>query len=94
MSSVNPLYLIINKIDQYIDGSNGNKSLTLVSADTNKDIIKRYTELWNKIEGLIRLVTNIWGNYDEKDRKIKFNSDDNSLLNKILRLHNFTILGR
>ena len=43
MNSINPLYLIIKKIDRYIEDSNGNKYLTLVSANANKDILKRYT---------------------------------------------------
>ena len=35
-----PLYLAINKISGYIQESNGNKYLTLVPADENKDILK------------------------------------------------------
>ena len=41
ISSVNPLHLVINKINRYIEDSNGNKYLTLVptgeSKDTNND---------------------------------------------------------
>ena len=33
MNSVKPLYLIINKINGYIEESNGNKYLTPVPAD-------------------------------------------------------------
>ena len=37
----------------------------LVSTDKNKNILKTYTELWDKIIDLIRSVTNISGDYDE-----------------------------
>ena len=43
--SVNPLYFIIDKAEEYIEESNENKYLTLVSTDKNKDILKKYTEL-------------------------------------------------
>ena len=39
-------------------------------------------------------MTNTSGDYDEKYMKIKFNSDDNLPLNKMLKLYNLTIVGR
>ena len=45
INSVIPLYFIIDKADGYIEGSNGNKYLTLVSTYKNKDILKKYAEL-------------------------------------------------
>ena len=53
INSVNPLYLIIGKVDGYSEERNGNKYLTLVSADKNKEVLIKYTELWNKIKNLI-----------------------------------------
>ena len=53
INSVNPLYLIIDRVDVYIKGKNGNKYLTLVSVDKNKEILTKCTELWNKIKNLI-----------------------------------------
>ena len=76
INSVNPLYLIINKINGYIEESTRKNYLTLVSTDEHKDALKIYEELWNKIRGIIRLVTNISSDYDVKYMKIKFNSDD------------------
>ena len=66
----------------------------LISTDKNKDTLKKYTELWDKIKDLIRSVTNTSDDYDEKYKKIRFNSDDNLPLNKILKLHNLTIVVR
>ena len=85
INSVNSLYFIIDKLDGYIEESNGNKYLTLVSPDKNEDTLKKYAELWDKIKDLIRSVTNTSGDYDEEYMKVKFNSDDNLPLNKILK---------
>ena len=76
INSVNPWYLIINKADEYIDESNGTKNLTLDFSEKNKDTLKKYTKLWDKVKDLIRSVANTQGNYDKQYMKIKFNSDD------------------
>ena len=81
-NSGNHSYLIINKINECIKESNGNKCLTLVPNDENKGILKKYEKLWTKIRDLIRSITNNSDNYDEKCMKIKFNSDDDLLLKK------------
>ena len=66
INSVNPIYLIIDKINEHIQGSNGNKHLALVPTDESKDTLKDYEELWNKIIDLIRSITNNSDKYDEK----------------------------
>ena len=55
--SVNPLYLLIGKVDGHIKGNNGNKYLVfdateLHSTYENKEVLKKYTELcdWIKNE--------------------------------------------
>ena len=57
-------------------------------------MLKSYKELWNKITGIIRSVSNNSYNYDEKYMKIKFNPDDGSRLRKTLKLCNITIVVR
>ena len=57
IGSVNPLYLIINKMNDH---------LTLVPANESKEIIKKYKELWSKIRDLIGLITKDSNDYDEK----------------------------
>ena len=84
-----PLYLIIDKVDGCFEEKNGNKYLTLVSTDKNKEVLTKYTELWNKIKNLIKL-----GEYGKDFMKIKFSSDDNLPLNKILKIHNMTTVIR
>ena len=44
INSVNFLYLIIDETDGCIEESNGNKYLTLVSKDKNKEVLTKYTE--------------------------------------------------
>ena len=94
INNVNPLYLIIGKVDGYIKEKNGNKYLTLVSKDKNKKVLQKYRELWDRTKNLIEKINDIPGDYEEKYMKIKFNSDDNLPLYKILKLDNITIVIR
>ena len=66
--------------------------MTLVSTDESKDMPKKYEELWEKIRDLIRSITNDSDKSDEKHMKIKFNSDDSLLLQKMLEFHNLIIV--
>ena len=95
INSVNPLYLIIGEVDGCIEEKNGNKYLTLVFTDKNKEVLIKYTERWNKIKNLIKKINGgKAGEYEKHFMKIKFNIDDNLPLNEILRLHNMTIIVR
>ena len=57
-------------------------------------MLKKSTELWDKIKNLIEKIDNRPDEYRKDYTKIKFNSDDNLTLNKILKLHNLTIIVR
>ena len=50
INSVNLLYLMISKVDGYIEEKNGNKYLNLVSTNENKDMLIKYTKFWDKIK--------------------------------------------
>ena len=77
INSVNPLYLIIGKVDAYIEENNGNKYLTFASTDKNKKVLEKYTKLWNKIKYHIQTINDgKSGEYEEDYMKIKLNSDD------------------
>ena len=39
INSVNPLYLIIGEVDEYIEENNENKYLTFASTDKNKKVL-------------------------------------------------------
>ena len=68
------------------------KAIEVVFSGKNKDTLKKYIDLWDKIKDLIRSITITLGDHGEKYMKTKFNSDDNLPLNKILKLHNLTIV--
>ena len=87
--SVNPLYFIIGEIGGYLEESNGNKNLNFSSTDLTK-----YTWLWDGIKNLIKKINDKPGEFRKDFMKIKFNSDDNLSLNKILKLHNLTVIVR
>ena len=95
INSVNPLYLIIGEVDGYIEKNNGNKYLTFASTDKNKKVLEKYTKLWDQIKYHIQPI-NVGksGEYVKDYMKIKFSSDDNLPLNKILKLHMLTIIVR
>ena len=42
------MYLIIDKVDWYIEEKNGNRDLTLVSTHKNKQVLTKCTELCDK----------------------------------------------
>ena len=66
INSVSPLYLIIHKINRYIEESKRNKYLTLVPNDESKDTLKQPEELWAKIRDLVKSKVK---NADDKDEK-------------------------
>ena len=91
----NPLYLIIAEVAEYIEENNGNKYLTFVSTDKNKKVLEKYTKLWDEIKYHIQTMNTVKsGEYDKDYMKIKFSSDDDLPLNKILGLHMLTIIVR
>ena len=55
---------------------------------------KKYKELWSKIRDLIRSINKNSDNYDEKYIKIKFNSDDELPLNKLIEILSMIIVVR
>ena len=67
ITSVNLLYLIIDKVDVYIKEK----------MNKNKEVLTKYTEIWDKIKNLIKKINNKSGEYGKDFMKIKFNSDDN-----------------
>ena len=75
--SVNPLCLMINRIDDFIEEKNGDKYLNIASTDRNSEVLKKYSKVWNGIKDCIeRINNNKLGAYDRDYMKIQFNSDD------------------
>ena len=95
IDSVNPLYLIIKELEGYVEKNNDNKYLTIALTDNNNQVLVDYAKVWNRILEQIKKINNgkikEWG----KDyMKIKFNSDDDIPLNKVLDFRDVTIVIR
>ena len=89
------MYLIIGKVDWHIEENNRNKYLVFDSTDENKEVLKKYTELWDGIKNEIETINGgKKGEYGKDFMKIKFNTDDNLSLYKPLKLHLLKMIFR
>ena len=75
----------------YFEEINKSKYLTLIPTNESKE--KKYEELWSKIRDLIKSITKNSDDYDKKYIKVKFNSDDELLLNKTKEISTMTIVN-
>ena len=92
---VKPLNLMIGKVDEYIKGSNLNKYLTFASTDNNTKVLEKYTKVCDGIKYHIQTINaDKSGEYEKDYIRIKFNSDADLPLNKILKLRMLTIIFR
>ena len=85
VNSVNPLYLLIKRIDGFIEEKEGDKYLNIALTDRNSEALRKYSEVWNGIKDCIGKINDgEFGECDKDYMKIIFNSDDNISLNKEL----------
>ena len=91
---MNPLYLLVNHANGYIEEKNENRYLIIDYADENKELLKKYNDVWNGIKNKIEEVSTGEYDYEEDYKKTKFNSDDDLPLNKPLKFHSMTITIR
>ena len=76
INSVNPLYLGITRVNGYIEEKGGNKYLVFDSTDENKELLKKYNDVFNGIRDKIKKINSNECDYEKDYMKIKFNSDD------------------
>ena len=50
INSVNPLYLMIDKMIGHFEEKTGNKYLVLDDIDENKEVSKKYEEVWYEVK--------------------------------------------
>ena len=91
---MNPLYLRVDHASGYIEEKGVNKYLVFDSTDENKELIKKYNDVFNGIRDKIKEINSDECDYEKDYMKIKFNSDDSLPLNKPLNFHNMTIIIR
>ena len=88
INSVNTLYSLVHRIDGFTEGKEGSKYLSIASADSNSEFLKKCVKFWSELKDQIEKI-------NEKDfMTIKFNSDDDLPLNKQLKFINLTIIVR
>ena len=91
---MNPLYLRVDHVNGYIEEKGVNEYLVFDSTDENKELLKKYNDVFNGITDKIKEVCSHECDYEKDYMKIKFNSDDNLPLNKPLKFHLMTITIR
>ena len=92
INSVNPLYLCIDNANGYIEEINEDEYLVFDDTYENKELLKRYDDVFNRIMGKIKEIDYDWLEYVKVYIKIRFSSDDNLPLNKQLKLYNMTFI--
>ena len=84
----------IDNASGYIDEINEDKYLFFDVRDENKELLKRYDDVFNRIMGKIKKIDADWLKYTKDYTKIKFNSDDNLPLNKPLKFYQMIVTIR
>ena len=86
---------MINETIGHFEEKNESKYLVLDDVDENKEVSKKYEEVWDLIKKDIETING--GKkveYSKDFKKIKFESDDNLPMNKPVKLHLLTIIIR
>ena len=78
----------------YIKEDWTHKYLIFDSTDENKELLKRYDNIFNGLIEKIKKIDDDWLEYTKDYTKIKFNSDDNLPLKKPLKFYQMTVTIR
>ena len=95
INSVRPLYLTIDEMVGHFEGKNEIKYLVLDVVDENKEVSKKYKEVWEGVKKEIETIND--GEkieYGKDFRKTRFQSNDDLPLNKPIKLRLLTIIIR
>ena len=77
------MYLLICKIDGFIEERGGNKYLNIAFTDNNDGVLRKYKEVFDRIKSCVEKINNNKsGEYQKDYVKLRFNSDDKIPLNK------------
>ena len=94
INSVNPLYVMIDEMIGHFEEKNENKYLVLDDANENKEVSKKYEEVWKGFQ--TKNIETINGGkkieYEKDYMKIRFKSNDDLPLNKLIKLRLLTII--
>ena len=73
INSINPLYLGITHANGYIEEKDAKKYLVFDSTDENKELLKKYNDVFNGIRDEIKEINSNECDYEKDHMKIKFN---------------------
>ena len=85
------MYLTIAHASGYVEEKEINKYLVFNSTDENKELLKKYNDVFNGIRNKIKKISGDECDYEKDYMKVKLNSDDDLPLNKQLKFHNMVI---
>ena len=88
------MYLLIIHASRYFEEKWVDKYLVFDATDENKELMKKYNNVFNGIRDKIKEISSYECDYEKDYMKIKFNSDDNLPLNKPLKFGNMIITIR
>ena len=71
--SVNPFHLLVNHASEYIEEKGVNNFLIFDSTDENKELLKKYNDVWNGVKNKIEEVSSDKCDYEKDYMKIKLN---------------------
>ena len=63
INSANPLYLRINSGNGYIEKKDSNRYFVFDSRDENKELLKKYSDVFNEIMDKIKKIDDYWLGY-------------------------------
>ena len=67
IDSVNHLYLLIHRIDSFIEEKERSKYLNIASTDSKSEVLKKYVKVWSGIKDCIEKINdNKSGEYGKK----------------------------
>ena len=95
INSVNPLYLMIDKMIGHFEEKSENKYLVLDDVNENKEVSQKYEEVWNGIKKEIETING--GKkieYGKDFKKIRFESNDDLPLSRPVKIRLLTIVIR
>ena len=83
-----PLYLVFDKVDVFFLWVDGEKYLVFAQTDRNEEMLKNYKKLWDEVKEEIRTIKGGIKpfEYDKDYVRIRFKSDNELPLNKILNV--------
>ena len=94
VDSVSLLYLMINRMKGHFEEKDGDKYLIISSE--NGDIMQKCQEVFDGIKEIFKRINDYSYpiKYDNNYMKIKFNTNDNIILNKIIYFPTITVIIR